>query len=249
MARQKGIIKLEGTLDGLNFYNRLGEPLSRIAGGGFNSVAIKTKPSMSRVRENGSEFKTCMTSVKYFKLGLQPISYQFKDTLLHQRLVQLFTRIKVFDSVSERGQRTVGIGLQSAAGKKLLHRYVLTSGDGLDSVLRQGFEADWQLNGFRIAAFDMAAVRFPKGATHLSLQAGYLVFDFTTFTPVLAKSAPVVLSKATATAPLELGVSALPVDAGTKVMVVYLQFMQEVNGFMYPMKELNTRVFEVVYVD
>jgi len=195
MARQKGIIKLEGTLDGLNFYNQLG---------------------MSRVRENGSEFKTCMTSVKYFKLGLQPISYQFKDTLLHQRLVQLFTRIKVFDSVSERGQRTVGIGLQSAAGKKLLHRYVLTSGDGLDSVLRQGFEADWQLNGFRIAAFDMAAVRFPK---------------------------------ATATAPLELGVSALPVDAGTKVMVVYLQFMQEVNGFMYPMKELNTRVFEVVYVD
>jgi hypothetical protein len=249
MARQKGIIKITGTLDGLNFYSRLGVPLIRKAGGGFQSEAIKTKPSMVRVRENGSEFKICMTSVKHFKIGLQPITNQFKDTFLHQRLVQLFTKIKLLDTVSARGQRTVGIGLENEAGKNLLNRYVLTSGNSLDAVLRQGFEVDWSLSGFRIAAFDVAAVRFPKGVTHVQLQTGYMVFDFTTFTPVFTKSASMTLSKAAATAPLELGISALPIGAGTKIVVVYLQFMQEVNGTMCLMKELKTRGLEVVYVD
>ncbi len=248
MARQKGIIKVVGTLDGINFYTRLGEPLMRMAGGGFTSEAIKTKESMVRVRENGNEFKYCMAAVKQFKMSLQPFIHQFKDTLLHQRLVQLFTQIKVFDTVSVRGERTVGNGLQSEAGKALLRGYVLTSGNNLATVLRQGFLAEWEANGFRIPTFDLAMVRFPKGATHVSLEACYLIYDFTSHTYMLEKSMPEVFSKKDEATPLTLGVNTLPNVEGTKIMVVHLCFLQAVNGSMYPMKEVTSRVFEVVYV-
>ena len=80
-------------------------------------------------------------------------------------------------------------------------------------------------------------------------EAGYLVFDFTSFTYEFSKSEQIVLSKHAPTAPLELSVSQLPSGSGTKTTVVFLQFMQEVNGTMYPMKEVNSRVLEVVYVD
>lgn len=56
MAYQKGLIELEGTLGGLNFYIKKGKPMVRKSGGGFTAKAIKTKPSMVRVRESNNEF-------------------------------------------------------------------------------------------------------------------------------------------------------------------------------------------------
>uniref|UniRef100_UPI00404A21B5 hypothetical protein n=1 Tax=Gelidibacter sp. TaxID=2018083 RepID=UPI00404A21B5 len=56
MAKQKGVFPMVGTIGGVNFYYLNGKPVARAAGGGFNEKAIKTKKSMQRVRENGSEF-------------------------------------------------------------------------------------------------------------------------------------------------------------------------------------------------
>ena len=103
MAKVKGIIQMNGAIGNINFYIRKGVPLARKAGGGFTSDAIKTKESMLRVRENGSEFKGCMQSVQFFKMGLQPFLSTFKDGTLHQRLVSLFTKLKDLDFVAARG--------------------------------------------------------------------------------------------------------------------------------------------------
>ena len=100
MAKVKSIIALNGTIGDINFYKRKGVLLARTAGGGFNGEAIRTKASMVRVRENGSEFKGCMQTVQFFKQGLQPFLSTFKDGTLHQRLVSLFTRNQGFGSGS-----------------------------------------------------------------------------------------------------------------------------------------------------
>lgn len=42
MAKQEGLIRLRGTIDGVNFYFRKGKPIARKAGGGFNGASIKT---------------------------------------------------------------------------------------------------------------------------------------------------------------------------------------------------------------
>lgn len=103
MAKVSGIIQIEGTLSGITFYKRKGVWIARKAGGGFNGKAIKTKASMVRVRENGSEFGRCMKSVQLFKKALFPLLVLVKDTDRHARIVSLFTKIKNSDVVSERG--------------------------------------------------------------------------------------------------------------------------------------------------
>ncbi len=68
MAKVKSLIELKGTLSGLNFYTRQGVAVVRAAGGGFNGDAIRTKPSMLHVRENGNG-ELLYTSSSFFKQG------------------------------------------------------------------------------------------------------------------------------------------------------------------------------------
>jgi hypothetical protein len=246
MAKVKGIIELKGTIGDINFYNRKGVPCSRKAGGGFNGVAIKTKDSMVRVRENGSEFRGCMQSVQFFKRGLTPFLRSFKDGTLHERLVSLFTKIKDLDLVSGRGLRTVYNGLQNPIGQGLLQNYLLTSGLRLDGILHQKVVFDWAA-GFSIPDFKGKSVSFPGGATHLGLQVGYMSLDFENVTSSFGCSEVVYLGRT------DVGTIVLPAPAlaeaeaeGLKVGVVFAQFVQEVNGVFYPLKHEGSVVMEVI---
>lgn len=244
MAKVKSIVALKGTIGDINFYKRKGVLLARTAGGGFNGEAIRTKASMQRVRENGSEFKGCMQTVQFFKQGLQPFLSTFKDGTLHQRLVSLFTQIKNLDAVAARGSRTVFGGLQTAAGLGLLNPYLLTSGSRLEEVLQQTTVFDWA-NGFSITDFEGQRVSFPAGATHLSLQIGYSSLDFAQQTSSFRSSDTVYLS------PPDVGTVFIPAPAptdteGMQVGVVLARFVQEVNGQFYALKSEGSVVLEVV---
>jgi len=246
MAKVKGIIQLNGTIGDINFYTRKGVALARKAGGGFTSEAIRTKESMVRVRENGSEFKGCMQSVQFFKMGLQSFLSTFKDGTLHQRLVQLFTKLKDLDLVATRGSRTVYGGLQIAAGQQLLTSYLMTSGASLKDVLRHKIHFDWT-TGFSIPDFEGKRISFIGGATHLALQLGYLSLDFENNALTFSGSDAVYLS------PKEVGTVVIPAPAlvaaeGVQVGVVFARFVQEMNGVFYPLKSENSVVLEVVGV-
>lgn len=246
MARQKGIIELEGTIGGLNFYYRKGKPVVRKSGGGFNGKAIKSKDSMVRVRENGCEFGMCMQAVKAFKSGLVPFLTQFKDGELHHRLVSLFTKIKCLDAVSERGKRTVGNGLNTQAGTALLQLYVLTAGKNLESLLGQRFCFDFE-TGLLLDNFDGGLLRFPDGSTHLKLVVGFLRFDFESLNHRLVLSEAVYLDKASSgtfsLCPIEPNAA-----SGMAIGVVFGQYFQVLNGSCYPFKQATDVVLEVVYV-
>jgi hypothetical protein len=244
MAKVKGIIELKGTIGDINFYNRKGVPCSRKSGGGFNGVAIKTKDSMVRVRENGSEFRGCMQSVQFFKRGLTPFLRKFKDGTLHERLVSLFTKLKDLDLVSGRGLRTVSNGLHNPVGKGLLQNYLLTSGPRLDGVLHQKVVFDWA-TGFSIPDFEGKSISFPGGATHLGLQIGYMSLDFENAISSFGSSDTVYLSR-TDVGTVVLPAPALVAAEGLKVGVVFAQFVQEVNGVFYPLKHEGSVVMEVV---
>ena len=246
MAKQTGIIKLAGTIDGLNFYYLNGKPVARKSGGGFNGKAIKTKASMVRVRENGSEFGASMVVVKAFKASLAPFLTQFKDGQLHQRLAGLFSVIKRFDVVGERGKRNVSNGLATAEGFALLQNYVLTSGNNLAGVLAHPYLFDFG-TGLHLEDFDGKLIQFANGSTHLKVVVGFLKFDFESLAYQLVVSDAVYLDKNSigsfTLSPLEPNVA-----AGKAIGVVFTQFVQEVNGIYYPFKQVTDMVLEVVYV-
>lgn len=246
MAKVKSLIELKGTLSGLNFYTRQGVAVVRAAGGGFNGDAIRTKPSMVRVRENGNEFKGCMQTVRFFKQSLNPFLSTFKDGTLHQNLVRLFTKIKDLDAMAIRGERTVHGGMQTAAGCQLLENYLLTSGLRMDGLLHQRVVFDWA-TGLRVPNFDGRLVSFPSGASHLELRVGWLTFDFGSYAFSFSSSAEVVVS-ANDTGTLTIPAPILDHADGVQVGVVLARFVQEVNGVLYPLKKEREVVLEVIYV-
>ena len=120
MAKNVGIIKLKGTVDGLNFY---GDDLVRKAGGGFTTEAIKNSPNMLSTRQYGSEFGKSSRVKSLIRLSvhsslLRPLSREW-----HSQLTSLVQHIKVADCIHRRGERTVACGLTTEAGKGLIRSF------------------------------------------------------------------------------------------------------------------------------
>ncbi len=69
MARQKGIIKLKGTIGDLSFYKTQDGHLAREKGG-VDASRIANDPTFVRTRENGAEFGSAASSGKLLRDAL-----------------------------------------------------------------------------------------------------------------------------------------------------------------------------------
>lgn len=233
MAKQKGIIPLVGTIGGINFYYLNGKPIARMAGGGFNAKAIKTKESMQRVRENGSEFGHCSRVNKVFRRALLPFYDNHKFTFFHSRLMTLFTGLKVLDAVNTRGQRRVAKGLDAVEGKRALMNFNYTPDCQPQLVLPFSYSMDWPTTTFSIPRFDIQPVRFISGATHIAIQFGVLDFNFETFAYQLHLASRLVLAKNDINTSLSLTPTSLPTGLGVQLAVLGIRYYQEIDGVMY----------------
>ena len=235
MATQKGLVLLEGTIGGINFYYRKGKAVARKAGGGFNGKAIKTKPSMIRVRENNSEFGHCSRVKKEIRMVLFPFLMNYKDGTLHGRMMQLFQGIKNCDTFSERGKRTVTKGIVSPEGQKLFSDFRFTPNCFVASVVPMKVSYDAISCVYSVTDFDINAVHFPEGATHLELQFGVLGSDFDNAYKLFM--APVlVFEKGVEVAGFSMVPESLPEVGLHRFAFVGVTFYQEVNGVNYVLR-------------
>lgn len=246
MARQKGIIQLEGTLGGINFYIRKGKPVARKAGGGFNGKAIKTSPTMVRVRENNTEFGHCSKVKKCLKIALHPFLHSYREGTLHGRMMQLLQQIKVCDTLSERGKRNIGNGLASPMGKLLFRQFAFTPKRSVSNTLLGTGTFDWDRFSYTMRDFDVKKVRFAASATHFEVCLGVLFFDFTNLNSQLFLSAPLLVGRDYTDDQFSLSPIAPTVGEGFPFAFVGLQFYQEVNGILYLLQEETAVGLEVL---
>ncbi len=233
MAKQKGIIPLVGTLGGINFYYLNGKAIARKAGGGFNGNAIKTKASMQRVRENGSEFGHCSKVNKVFRTALLPFYKGYTFTYFHSRLMGLFTQLKALDVTSKRGERRVANGVTNAVGLPLLKRYAYTPDCDVRTILPFDYRIAEGSYALTISGFDIKRVGFAEGATHIGLTYGVLNFNFDTLHHDLQLAPPLVLDQSFAGNVVSLVPMNLPEGNGTVLCVLGIRFYQAVDGALY----------------
>src|SRR5438105_4206377 len=107
MATAKGIVHLEGTIDGISFYMRKGKRCVRKAGGP-SKEKIATSASCQRTRENNSEFKGAAAASKMLRMGLGVFIMHFADWNVSGRLNGIFKKI-IDRAVGVRGERPVEI--------------------------------------------------------------------------------------------------------------------------------------------
>jgi hypothetical protein len=244
MAKQTGIFPIAGTIGGVNFYYRKGVPFARKAGGGFNGDAIKTKPSMERVRENSSEFGHCSTAKRVFKMALDPFLHEYKEGTLHGRMMKLFQEIKVCDTISMRGKRNLSVAMGTPMGQKLLQQFDFTPKQNVMRTLGNKGVFDWNTRTYTIADFDIRQVKFMKNASHLKLTLGILRFDFASLEYEMELGEPLLMDRGFAATGFVMDFSgavetrhALSVQNGNKMVFLGLKFYKEIDGEMYLMKE------------
>ena len=106
MARQKGIIKLKGTIGDITFYKTQDGHLAREKGG-IEASRIASDPAFQRTRENGSEFGRAGKAGKLLRTALRPLLLNSADGRMVSRLTQQMVKVIQMDAVSERGLRNV----------------------------------------------------------------------------------------------------------------------------------------------
>lgn len=122
MATYESFIKINGTVGDLVFYNLNGKNVVRKKSG-FNKNAFNKSPSYEKVRQNSSEFGHCSKIGKIFRQCLEPYIKECNDALLYQKFAKLMTEIKDLDSISEKGKRTVKVGLCTEPGMQMLQSF------------------------------------------------------------------------------------------------------------------------------
>jgi len=236
MAKQKGLIKIEGKLDDISFYRSGGKYLARMKGG-IDGDRIANDPNFQRTRENGSEFGRSATSGKLLRNAVRNLMTNAKDRLVTSRLTKTMTQIKNLDGTSQRGERNVGIGIVEAAGKALLKGFNFNIKAILSSIFFAQYTIDIATGELNVKGLNpINDVVAPGGATHMAIKAGWTNVNFTTgdFDTQISNVETFPIDANVADYRLQF--AAPPEGDGCGFHLLHLEFYQEVNGDLYSLK-------------
>ena len=249
MARQKGIIKLKGTIGDITFYKTQDGHLAREKGG-IDASRIASDPAFQRTRENGSEFGRAGKAGKLLRTAFRPLLLNSADSRMVSRLTQRMVKVIQADLVSERGLRNVIDGeaellfgfefnIRGKLGTSLFAPFVPT-------IDRAAGEIKVDLASF-IPANMIAA---PSGTTHFKIISGGAEVDFEAETFVVASSETAILPwDRTATAVISQTNAVTANSTKPLFLALGVEFYQQINGQMYPLKNGAFNPLSIAKVD
>ena len=249
MARQKGIIKLKGTIGDITFYKTQDGHLAREKGG-IDASRIASDPAFQRTRENGSEFGRAGKAGKILRTALRPLLINSADGRMVSRLTQAMVKVIQADLVSERGLRNVIDGeaellfgfefnIRGKLGTSLYAPFV-------GAIDRVAGEITVDLASF-IPSNMIAA---PSGTTHFKIISGGAEIDFEAETYVVATSETAILPwDATPTAVISQVNAVTPASTKPLFLALGVEFYQQINGNMYPLKNGAFNPLSIAKVD
>jgi hypothetical protein len=249
MARQKGIIKLKGTIGDITFYKTQDGHLAREKGG-IDASRIASDPAFQRTRENGSEFGRAGKAGKLLRTAFRPLLLNSADGRMVSRLTQAMVKVIQADTVSERGLRNVIDG-----EAELLFGFEFNIRGKLGTSLYAPFVgAIDRVTGditVDLASFVPAnMIAAPSGTTHFKIISAGAEVDFELETYVVSTSETAILPwDAAATAAINQTNAVTPASTKPLFLALGVEFYQEINGQMYPLKNGAFNPLAVVKVD
>lgn len=236
MAKQKGIIKLEGKIGDLSFYKSKDGYLAREKGG-VDGERIKKDPAFVRTRENGSEFGGSAKSGKLLRDAIRTMMQNASDNRVTSRVTKLMSQIKNLDTTSVRGERNVGVAIAGATAKALLKNFNFNDKAILGSILFNPFDVDLGTGVITLNnLIPVNDLNNAPGATHITLRGGWVKIDFTTGDYELQESNAVNLPIDATSTNVILTPAGAPSGSGTDIYLLMVEFYQEVNGDQYTLK-------------
>ena len=249
MAKQKGILKLEGTIGDITFYKSQDGYLAK-GKGGIDGNRIATDPKFQRTRENGSEFGSAGKAGKVLRNSLRVLLQNSSDNRMVSRLTKKMVAVIQADATSVRGQRNVIDGeaellegfdfnVNAQLSNALYAPYVPTI-DRVAGTLKVA-----------IASFIPASmIAAPGGTTHFKIVSSGLEVDFENETFITdTKVSNVLAWDETATAAINLNNAVTANSTHPLFLVLGIEFYQDVNGVKYPLKNGAFNALNIVKVN
>ena len=248
MARQTGVLQLEGNLGDLCFYKTKHGFFVR-SKGSISKARIKSDPAFQRVRENNSIFARAAHAVKVFRAAFRPLLNRSGDSGLTGRLIRTMMHVLQADEVNPRNKPTVKDGQPS-----LLEGFEFNLAAPLSKKLNAPFTPSIQrARGsmvVRIPSFSPAhMISAPAGATHFRLFSGGAAIDFESSTYKLetAETKSLPISEET-TPPFRLTQKVSPGTKEPLFLLLGIQFVNIVNGKQMPVADGRYDAMAVVKV-
>ncbi|PHR72869.1 MAG: hypothetical protein COA67_03980 [Lutibacter sp.] len=265
MAKQKGFIKLEGSLGGLTFYKRDGESFVKTTGG-VDKNRIESDPAFKRTRENMSEFGASATIGKALRIGFASLIKIMGGSNTVGRIVKIMKRVNSVGP-GARGERS----FEFLPNKVLLEGFEFNLSASLDAIFYPPYVsptldanrsiATWTVVDFSTDNF----INPPEGATHFRLALNTTVLsDYTynsslkAFEPVneaenetsgIAVSAEIPLGGmvgADTTLTVDLGFAATLPATVAVISAIGIIFYQEINAQFYELASDNSMRIDAV---
>ena len=134
MAKYNGLITIEGQIDGLSFYKTSDGTFVRRAGG-VKKSRIMNDSNFARTRENMSEFSEVAKSNKLMRNSFGYLLEKYKDSKMQARLTSKLYEVLRNDTVSDRGERSIAIGIGTEGGVDVMRGFDFNARAPLSSVL------------------------------------------------------------------------------------------------------------------
>lgn len=236
MAQQKGIIKLDGTIGGITFYKSKDGYLAREKGG-VSADKIANDPAFQRTRENGAEFGRAGKAGKVLRTSLRALLQNASDSRMVSRLTTEMLKVVQADTTNTRGQRNVIDG-----EAELLQGFEFNINGKLGTTLYAPFTAaiDRAAGSLTVdipAFVPIHMIAAPGGSTHYKIISAGVEVDFENETYVVdSQDTAIQPWDATATAAISLANAVTAASTHPLFLALGIEFYQEVNGQMYPLK-------------
>lgn len=249
MARQKGIIKLDGTIGDITFYKSQDGYLAREKGG-VSAERIANDPNFQRTRENGEEFGRAGKAGKMLRTSIRGLLQNVADGRMVGRLTQEMVKVLQADIISVRGKRNIIDG-----EAELLEGFEFNIRSKLGTTLFAPFTAvidrvAGTLNVVVASFIPINMVAAPGGSTHFKLMSAGAAVDFEneTFEVDTNETAQMPLDSI-ATAVINLSNSVTANSTNPLFLALGIEFYQEVNGVKYSLKNGSYNALSLVKVN
>ena len=249
MAKQKGIIKLKGTLGDITFYKSQDGFLAREKGG-IDASRIANDPNFQRTRENGAEFGAAGKAGKILRSAIRALLQNASDSRMVSRLTREMVKVIQADATNPRGQRNVIDG-----EAELLEGFEFNIRGKLGTTLFAPFIPKInRVTGaltVSVASFiPLNMIVAPAGSTHFKIMIAGAEIDFENETFVVdVKETAQLPWDNVATGDIELASAVTANSTHPLFLALGVEFYQEVNGIKYPLKNGAFNALSLVKVN
>jgi hypothetical protein len=248
MARQKGILPLQGTMGNITFYKSKDGYLAREKGG-IPAERIATDPAFQRTRENGAEFGRAGVAGKLLRTSMRALIASAADSRMVGRLTQAFVKVIQADATSVRGERNVIDG-----EAEMLKGFEFNQVGKLGATFYAPFTStinrvsgDLTVDIPSFVPINMIAA--PAGATHFNLISGGSAVDFEDEVYAAATVENGILPiDGIATAAIALTSNVGAASTMPLFLVLGIVFYQEINGAKYILRNGSYNALAIVDV-